>query len=241
MATTSGNLVAGKAASQGSNGNNGRYGLKAKLAAGVAILGCAGALAFGGLRAERAAQPAPSVAPAASTAPADLRAQQRFLEQNLVLPSGGAATMTPALSGGSYADTIFELEQLRNQATQGVTPNGGAVAPRLDWMTIRLIEQNQLPESTFSTTATGGAYHAWTGTCRAGSSECLPDEDFASQARGSGVLDWEQQERGQVAPGPAASVSSDYQLGTSNEAEPDGDPIALDLALLLPSRQPLSA
>jgi hypothetical protein len=54
MATTSSNLVAGKAAgkvaSQGGNGNNGRYGLKAKLAAGVAILGCTAALVFGGVR-----------------------------------------------------------------------------------------------------------------------------------------------------------------------------------------------
>ncbi len=48
MAMTSGKLVAGKAlASQGGNGRNGRM---AKLAAGVAVLGCAAALAFGGLK-----------------------------------------------------------------------------------------------------------------------------------------------------------------------------------------------
>ena len=51
MATTSSNLVAGKAlAGHGSNGNNGRYGLKAKVMAGIAVLGCAAALAFGGLK-----------------------------------------------------------------------------------------------------------------------------------------------------------------------------------------------
>ena len=52
MATTGGNLVAGKAAgkvaSQGGNGNNGRFGLKAKLAAGIAILGCTAALVLAG-------------------------------------------------------------------------------------------------------------------------------------------------------------------------------------------------
>ena len=64
MATTSSNLVAGKAlAGQGGNGNNGRYGLKAKLMAGVAILGCAATLAFGGL--QRADRPAPQVQPVA--------------------------------------------------------------------------------------------------------------------------------------------------------------------------------
>src|SRR3954447_12940003 len=61
MATTSSNLVAGKALAagkaaagpggDGTGGSSGRGGRRAKLAAGVAILGCAAALAFGGLRA----------------------------------------------------------------------------------------------------------------------------------------------------------------------------------------------
>jgi hypothetical protein len=66
MATTSSNLVASKAlAGQGNNGRGGRYGLKAKLAAGTAILGCAAALTFGGLWvAERSApQVQPAIAP----------------------------------------------------------------------------------------------------------------------------------------------------------------------------------
>ena len=72
MATTSSNLRAGKAATgQGGNGKNGRYGLKAKLAAGVAALGCAAALVFGGVQLTHSAQADPAanaaVQPAAGT------------------------------------------------------------------------------------------------------------------------------------------------------------------------------
>ncbi len=67
MATTSSALPAGKVASQGGNRNNGRYGLKAKLVAGVVILGCAAALAFSGLRADQAQQsPAQAAQPASN-------------------------------------------------------------------------------------------------------------------------------------------------------------------------------
>jgi hypothetical protein len=48
MVTMMSNQVTGKAiGGQGSNGNNERYGLQAKLAMSAAILGCAAALAFG--------------------------------------------------------------------------------------------------------------------------------------------------------------------------------------------------
>ena len=71
MATTSGNLATSTAlaAGQGGDGNRGRYGLKAKLAAGVATLGCVAALAFGGAQAGRTAQVSP-----AAPAPAQLLA-----------------------------------------------------------------------------------------------------------------------------------------------------------------------
>ena len=67
MITTSGKHPAGKAsAGQGSNGTNGRFGLKTKLSAGVVTLGCAAALILGGLRMENAAQPQPQIAPQAT-------------------------------------------------------------------------------------------------------------------------------------------------------------------------------
>ena len=67
MATTSGNLVAGKVASQGGNGRDGRYGPKAKVATGLAILGCAAALAFGGAQRGDTAQFQPQAAHTATS------------------------------------------------------------------------------------------------------------------------------------------------------------------------------
>lgn len=109
MATTSGNLAAGRVASKGGNGNSERYGLKAKMLAGLAILGCATALTFGGLRQGGGGPPQPATA--ASISQRISIEQQRFLESNTQLPDGGATL-------------------------------------RLDWATIWLIEQNQLPETT---------------------------------------------------------------------------------------------
>ena len=60
MTTTISIRVAGKPSAgqggDGTGGHNGRFGLRAKLAAGVMILGCAAALAFGVLRTEDTAQ-----------------------------------------------------------------------------------------------------------------------------------------------------------------------------------------
>ena len=111
MATTSSTLVAGKAlASQGGNGNNGRYGLKAKLAAGVAILGCAAALAFGGLRAGEGAQ-SPAVAPAITSAQTDVRAQQvrTLVQRENPEPYFPTILLTANLSDTGNAECIAEL------------------------------------------------------------------------------------------------------------------------------------
>lgn len=71
MATTSSNLTVGKSsAGQGSNGSNGRFGLKSKLVTGMVILGCTAALLLGGLRARQAAQTPPQAAPQAVSLPA---------------------------------------------------------------------------------------------------------------------------------------------------------------------------
>src|SRR5688572_21739458 len=74
MATTSSIPVAGTvSAGQGGNGSDkrgGRFGLKAKLAASVAILGCAAALAFGGLRGEGATRAQPQAPPSSASLPA---------------------------------------------------------------------------------------------------------------------------------------------------------------------------
>lgn len=62
---TSGNLVSGKVADLGNNDGGGWSVLRTRLVALVAILGCAGALAFGGLRAaDTAATPAAMGSPA---------------------------------------------------------------------------------------------------------------------------------------------------------------------------------
>jgi hypothetical protein len=132
MATTSSTLAAGKAISgQGGNGNHGRYGLKAKLAAGVAMLGCAAALAFGGLHSGERAQ-SPAMAPALTSSQADVRAQQLFLEQNLSLPDGGATT-----------PVARERQRFLEVNTQ--LPSDGAASP-LSYERQRFLEVNtQLP------------------------------------------------------------------------------------------------
>jgi hypothetical protein len=140
MVTTSSNLVAGKAIRGRGGDGNGRSGLKAKLAAGVAILGCAGAIAFGGLRPERAAPvQQPAVAPAAAT------------------------LNTASDLGTDYDPYILNGSQRRYVPT----------ASR--------------------------AYQGWTGTCRAGSSDCLPEEDFPASPLAP------------VAQPTGASVTEDYR------------------------------
>ena len=78
MATTSGNLTMR---------NGGRYGRRAKLLAGLAALGCAAALAFGGLRPSDTAQTPPAASALTAPAPAS-SSEQRFLEWNLQFPTG---------------------------------------------------------------------------------------------------------------------------------------------------------
>ena len=57
MATTSSTLAAGEAdAERSGDGNGGPVNLRAKLALGIVALGCAAALAFGGLQARDAAR-----------------------------------------------------------------------------------------------------------------------------------------------------------------------------------------
>ena len=140
MATTSSNLVAGKAlAGQGGNRHNGRGGLKAKVALGMAALGCAGALAFGGLRPERSAPAQPPVA----------------------APVAAEVNTTSDL-GTAYDPYVINGSQRR------YTP---------------AMSRAQI----------------WTGTCRAGSSDCLPEEDFLASPLAP------------VAQPTGASVAEDYR------------------------------
>ena len=111
MATTSSTLVAGKiagkVASQGGNGNNGRIGLKAKVAAGAAILGCAAVLAFGGPQAmDRPAPQAQPVAAPVNTALTQTQSGNGYQEfspgdiSSTTLPVGNVArTQTEAGAG----------------------------------------------------------------------------------------------------------------------------------------------
>src|SRR5262245_32447060 len=88
MATTSSNLAAGKAIAGQPGNNNGRSSLKAKVALGTLTLGCAAALALGGLRAAGQMRHQSQAAPVVASAPASGVARQRFLADNLWLPSG---------------------------------------------------------------------------------------------------------------------------------------------------------
>jgi hypothetical protein len=140
VTTTSGTLVA----SQSDNGSNGRYGLKAKLAIGVAVLGCAVTLTFGGLRAGDAARPAEHTSPLVSPAQtngARSYEQVRFLEDNVELPSAGATLL--------FTPDPFTYREDRRVSL----PTGAA--PALDREAIYLIEQNQLPELTFPAAPAG--------------------------------------------------------------------------------------
>ncbi len=110
MATTSSTLVAGKAlASQGGNGDNGRFGLKAKLAAGIAVLGCAGALVFGGLKTADSATPQaqPAVAPA-NVALAQALAGNGYLEfspgEAVTIADPARSARTRALAGAGFLE-----------------------------------------------------------------------------------------------------------------------------------------
>ena len=145
MAATSSNLAVGKAiGEQSGDDSKGRYGLMAKLMAGVAIVGCAAALAFGGLQAENDAQARVQSGPVASQYESNgalSAAQQRFLEENYHL-SGGTSPL---------ATTSAEMQYFLEENL--VLPSAGAdllvaPAPGGDWATILLIEQNQLPEIT---------------------------------------------------------------------------------------------
>lgn len=136
MTTTSSTLVAGKAAgkaagtvaSQG-GGNNRRYGLKAKLAAGVAILGCAAALAFGGLQAT--GRPAPQAAPVAApgnVAQSQTQAGNGYLEFS---PGDVSSTASTALPVSNVARTQTEAGAgyLEFQPGEGPVVGTGASHP----------------------------------------------------------------------------------------------------------------
>ena len=89
MATTSGTLVAGKAAASGRDGGNGgRFDLRAKMALGAVTLGCAAALAFGGLHNGDAARRQPQAVPATVFTQTSGSDRQHFLASNLELPDG---------------------------------------------------------------------------------------------------------------------------------------------------------
>ena len=82
MATTSGTLVASKAAVGGhGGGNGGRFDLRAKLALGAVTLGCAAALAFGGLPRDETARSQPPPAGQAAAGAGYGTDQVAWLEQ----------------------------------------------------------------------------------------------------------------------------------------------------------------
>jgi hypothetical protein len=145
MATTSGNLMAGKA-------NGGQYGLKAKLAAGAAVLGCAAALAFGGLRPGGGGH-APAMAPAAPVARTNSVERQQFLAWNMELPTGGALSveaqrflaLNTELPDGRFQPVSVERQQFLEWNT--VLPEGRLPAAPISVERQHFLELNtQLPD-----------------------------------------------------------------------------------------------
>ncbi len=105
MATTSDNLAAGTAASGGRGGDGrdtGRRGLRARVAVGVATLGCVAALALGGLQARDAARPHQAVENGTGTA---------SLTGETPCPLGGTAPC--GISGGAVAPQVLPLVHQR--------------------------------------------------------------------------------------------------------------------------------
>jgi hypothetical protein len=135
MAPASSTLAADEAAidGRGGNGTGERFGLRAKAAAGVAILGCAAALTFGGLLTGGAARHQPQAGPAAAMAQASGIDRQRFLAANRELPDG-------TLPGAANAHAAQRFLEWNTQL-----PTGGATGP-LGIAQQRFLELNtQLP------------------------------------------------------------------------------------------------
>jgi hypothetical protein len=109
MATTSDKLATGKAlAGQGGDRNGGRYGLRVKLAAGVAILGCAGTLAFGGLRATDSGSTQPAIAPGVFT-PANVALARTLAGDGYLEFSVGEAAVAVPASGAAVGGGLSEF------------------------------------------------------------------------------------------------------------------------------------
>ena len=144
MATTSGNLAAGAAriGGSGDTGTGGRFGLRALVAAGVATLGCAAALAVGGLGAGTTARPQPQDPPGAAAirmAASEQREHLVFLEQNQL----------PELTG-VVAATTYERQRFLEQ---NELPVAAPAATATTSERLVFLEQNQLPGDTTPTTA----------------------------------------------------------------------------------------
>ena len=126
MATTSGNLTAGKTTIGGprQHGTGGRFGLRARVATGVATLGCAAALVvgIGGLGLGDSPPAQSQLGPAApvfQTRAMSSYEQRRLLEQN-ELPEGSAM----------IAATIYEQRRLieQNELSTGAGVAGASGA-----------------------------------------------------------------------------------------------------------------
>jgi hypothetical protein len=110
---------------------------KAKVTMGMAILGCAAALAFGGLRAANQAPRQPAASAAAAQAPGSVVAPQSMPWPNNSYDdliwrlenavgervngpaAGGPVGQAGGLSGGAYQDLIWELENAVGERVNG--------------------------------------------------------------------------------------------------------------------------
>ncbi len=127
MTPASSTLAADEAAmgGQGRHGTGERFGVRAKVAAGVAILGCAAALAFGGLRAGTAAPTRPAPAPPAQAATLGWE-QHDYARRMYVLGWAASSTGNPpaAVSGWEQQDYARRMRFLSEDpaADGGTTP-----------------------------------------------------------------------------------------------------------------------
>ncbi len=191
MVTTSGNLAAGTTINGQGGDGNGRITLKAKLALGVALLGCAGTLAFGGLRAtSEAPSQAATGAGAAGSAHQVWTGTCRAGGSDC-LPGdddtapGVARTLPQVWTGTCRAggSDCLPDEDLSFATANGVPQPAPLASDRNTTSDLGTeydpyIVNGSLPRSI--PVATSGAHAIWAGTCRAGGSDCLPgDADTA--------------------------------------------------------------
>lgn len=161
MATTSSNLVAGKGITVQSDNGKGKKGRIAGLVASTAL----GLSLLSGMVASQVGQrTAPTMSPLVPIAQTSSTDRQQFFAWNLDFPTGGAASFSPAASGDDWA--------ISDGTRPGLLELGLGESALVGALDLEQQERRQI--------ATGLV--VWSGPCRPGGSDCLPDEEIVVPA-----------------------------------------------------------